>query len=66
MKIFIYILLACCTGLLIFNLTQVQWADPFAGDASVAVIGVLACACGILLLIILLLARRAKKLARRQ
>lgn len=58
MKIFIYILIAFAIGLLIFNLTQVDFAAPFEGTSKIALISVLACACAVILLIILQISRK--------
>ncbi len=56
-----YILSAMALGLIIFNATKVNWSDPFEGESLVALITVLASACGILLLGILRLSIRVKK-----
>ena len=58
MKIFIYILLALAAGLLIFNLTQIDWSAPMAGNSQVAVISVIACACSIVLILILMISKQ--------
>ncbi|HEA30179.1 MAG TPA: hypothetical protein ENH91_09325 [Leeuwenhoekiella sp.] len=58
MKIFIYILMALATALLIFNLTKVDYSAPLAGNSQVAVISVLACACALVLLLILTISRK--------
>ena len=47
----------------VFNLTQIDWADPLAGKSSVAVIGVMASTSAFLLILILILSKRvAQKL----
>jgi hypothetical protein len=53
MKIFIYILIACALGLIIFNATKLDFSNLLAGDSNVAVISILAGFCAILLLVIL-------------
>ncbi len=58
MKIFIYIIILLSAGLLIFNLTMVDWDNPFKGESSVALIGVFAAACGIALMAILLVSKK--------
>ncbi len=58
-----YILSILAVGLIIFNLFKVDWSNPFDGDSMVAVISILASACGILLMGILRLSIRVKKLA---
>lgn len=64
MKIFIYILLALATGLLIFNLTQIDYSAPMAGNSQVAVISVLASACAILLILILQVSKKISEKAK--
>ena len=61
MKIFIYIIILLSAGLLIFNLTKVDWDNPFMGQSSVALIGVFAAACGIALMSILLVSKKIAK-----
>ncbi len=58
MKIFIYILMGLAAALLIFNLTKVNYSSPLDGNSEVAVISVLACACAIVLLLILTISRK--------
>lgn len=58
MKIFIYILLTIAAALLVFNLTQIDWSSPMAGNSQVAVISVLACACAIVLILILIISKQ--------
>jgi UDP-N-acetylmuramyl pentapeptide phosphotransferase/UDP-N-acetylglucosamine-1-phosphate transferase len=53
MKNFVYILLTVAAGLLIFNITQLDFSNIFEGDSLIAAIGVLASACVLLLLVIL-------------
>lgn len=57
MKYLIYILMLLATGLVIFNATRIDLSAPFEGDSQVAVIGVLAASCVIVLLLILLISR---------
>lgn len=65
MKIFIYILIAFATGLLIYNATKVDYSAPFEGDSTVAVICVLAAGCAVLLLWILQTSLAIKKKSKR-
>lgn len=62
MKYFMFAMIAIATVLLGYNVTKIDWGQPFQGDSSVALIGVLACACAILLIVILML---SKKIARK-
>ena len=53
MKIVSYVLMIIALGLIIFNATKINLDDPLTGDSHVAVIGILASACVIVLLLIL-------------
>ncbi|MEL6812525.1 MAG: hypothetical protein AAFP76_14440 [Bacteroidota bacterium] len=60
MKIFTYIVMALALGLLIFNTTKLDFDGLFEGDSAVAVIGILAAACVILLMVILRISHKIK------
>ena len=64
MKIFIYILITLAAALLVYNVTKVDFSAPFQGESIVAVIGVVACLCAVLLMTILLLSRKIASKAR--
>jgi uncharacterized membrane protein len=53
MKIFTYIAVAIALGLIGFNLFQIDYSHPFEGNSSIAIIGIVAGICAILLLLIL-------------
>ena len=55
MKIFLWILITLAFGIMVFNLTQVSWEDPFKNESAVALIGVMASSCALLLLVILMI-----------
>ncbi|MGB0198491.1 MAG: hypothetical protein ACPF80_00455 [Flavobacteriaceae bacterium] len=61
MKNLIYVLGAIAVVLVVFNLFQIDYANAFTGDSLVAVIGVVAGVCAILLLVILLLAKKIQQ-----
>lgn len=61
MKIFIYLLITAAAALLIYNISHVDFSNPFEGDSMVAAICILASACTILLLSILLVAKKIEK-----
>ena len=61
MKNLIYVLGALALVLVVFNLFQIDYADPFTGDSLIAIIGVVAGLCAVLLLIILLLAKKIQQ-----
>tara|TARA_S200000501_G_scaffold16512_2_gene14843 strand:- start:5129 stop:5302 length:174 start_codon:yes stop_codon:yes gene_type:complete len=48
-------------GMMVFNLTQVDWEDPLVGQSSVAVIGIMASLCAFLLLLLLSLSKKISK-----
>ncbi|MGA1029997.1 MAG: hypothetical protein ACO3SY_04740 [Flavobacteriaceae bacterium] len=58
MKRTIQIFMIVAVAMLLFNLYQVNWETPLEGKSTVAVIGALASACALLLLLILQLARK--------
>lgn len=58
MKIFIYILMAFAAGLIVFNLTKLDFEHLLQGDSSIAVVSILAGLCAILALSILLISKR--------
>lgn len=62
MKIFIYIIMTIALILLGYNVTKINWGSPFTEESSVALIGVFACACAIILLWILLISKKIEKL----
>lgn len=58
MKIFIKVLVILALLMVVFNATKIDYNAPLQGDSSVAVIGVLASTCALLLLFILLLSKK--------
>uniref|UniRef100_UPI00404B7ADC hypothetical protein n=1 Tax=Flavobacterium sp. TaxID=239 RepID=UPI00404B7ADC len=52
MKIFINILLVFAFALIIFNITQLNFDHFFVGDSLIALIGIIASLCAVLILII--------------
>lgn len=59
MKIFTNILLFIAIALIAFNVTLLDFKNPLDGDSSVALIGILAAICAV---IILLIFRMSKKI----
>lgn len=53
MKIFTYIAIAIALGLIGFNLFQIDYNHPFEGNSTIAIIGIVAGFCAILLLLLL-------------
>jgi hypothetical protein len=58
MKIVLPIFIILSSGMFLFNLIQIDWNNPLAGESSVAVIGVMASASAFLLLLILMLSKK--------
>ena len=58
MKIFISILILIAVGLVIFNLTMIDFNKPFEGNSSIALIGVAASFCAIFILLIFKLSKK--------
>ena len=50
MKIFTYVAVAIALALIVFNLFQIDYSNPFEGNSTIAIIGVVAGICAILLL----------------
>ena len=53
MKIFIFLFVAIALGLIGFNLFQIDYSHPFEGNSTIAIIGIVAGICAILLLLLL-------------
>ncbi|MFM7018393.1 hypothetical protein [Flavobacterium sp.] len=58
MKIFTSILILIAVGLVIFNLTMIDFNKPFEGNSSIALIGVVASFCAIFILLIFKLSKK--------
>nr|WP_294929713.1 hypothetical protein [uncultured Flavobacterium sp.] len=52
MKIFTSILVLLALALIIFNISQLDFQNPFQGDSAVALIGIAASFCAVLILLI--------------
>lgn len=63
MKYVIYTIIALASMLLIFNLTLLDFDNLFVGDSSIALIGVFAALCTIVLMIILLVSKKIQQKA---
>ena len=55
MKILIKILIFLSIIMTLFNVFQVNWESPMEGQSSIAVIGIMASLCALLLLVILMI-----------
>ena len=58
MKILTIIISIVALGLIGFNLTKVDFSDPFQGESTVALITIVAALCSILIMLILNVSKR--------
>lgn len=61
MKIFTAILIVAAIGLVIFNLTLVDFKKPFEGNSMAALIGVAASSCAIFILLIFRMSKKIEE-----
>lgn len=64
MKIFIYILIAFALAVISYNVSLLNFDALFTGDSSIALIGILAAVCVIVLLAILLTSKAIQQKAK--
>lgn len=57
MKIFTTVLVVLALALIIFNITLIDFKNPLQGDSAVALIGIAASFCAVLILIIFRMAK---------
>lgn len=57
MKIFSYVVIVLAAILLAYNATKVDINAPFAGDSTIAFIGIVASLCAIVLMLIFLMSK---------
>jgi len=60
-KFLVYTIMLLALVLIVFNATKLDFQNLFKGDSIVALIGILAAACAIVMMLILLTANRIKK-----
>ena len=53
--------MALSLGMVIFNLSQLNWEHPLSAESAVAVIGIMAALCAFLLLLLLMLSKKISK-----
>ncbi|GGF18842.1 MULTISPECIES: hypothetical protein [Flavobacterium] len=61
MKIFTSILVVLALALIVFNITQLDFQNPFEGDSAVALIGVAASFCAVLILLIFRISKKIEE-----
>ncbi len=55
------IIIVVAIGLIAYNVTLVDYANPLAGDSIIAVIGIVAALCAIVLILIFLASKKIEK-----
>jgi integral membrane sensor domain MASE1 len=60
-KVLPAILIIIAIGLIAYNVTLVDYSDPFKGESTVAVIGIVAALCAIILILIYNTSRKIKE-----
>ncbi|MGV6828306.1 MAG: hypothetical protein ACWA45_02785 [Flavobacteriales bacterium] len=63
MKVIIPLFIVIAVGLIIYNLTLVNFTNPFEKDSKVALIGIGSAACALVLMLIL---RTSRKIAEKK
>ena len=66
MKIFTNILVFLALALILFNVTLLDFKNPFQGDSVVAFIGIAASLCAVLILLILKTAKKIEEKSNEQ
>ena len=61
MKIFTSILVLLAIALIVFNITLLDFQNPFQGDSMVAFIGIAASFCAVLILLIFRISKRIEE-----
>jgi hypothetical protein len=61
MKIFTTVLLVLAIGLIIFNATMLNFENLFEGNSLVAIIGIAASICAVLILLIFMLSKKIEQ-----
>jgi uncharacterized membrane protein len=60
-KTFAVILIVLALGLIAFNVTLVDFEQPFQGDSTIALIGIFASLCAIVLMLIFMTSKKIDK-----
>lgn len=61
MKIFTGVLVILALALIVFNITLIDFQNPFQGDSGVAFIGIAASTCAVLILLIFRLSKKIEE-----
>ncbi|UII81387.1 hypothetical protein [Flagellimonas sp. CMM7] len=60
-KTFSIVLIFLALGLIAYNVTLVDFTNPFQGDSTIALIGIIASLCAIVLLLIFMTSKKIDK-----
>jgi len=60
-KIFSIVLIVLALALIVYNVTVVDFAAPFKGDSIIALIGIMACLCAIVLLLLYMTSKKVQE-----
>jgi uncharacterized integral membrane protein len=58
MKIFTYFIIALSLITIVFNATKIDFEKPFEGESTVAIIGIVASFCAILMVTLFMVAKK--------
>lgn len=58
MKIFTYIIIALSLVTIIFNATKIDFEKPFEGESTIAIIGIVAAFCAVLIVTLFTVAKK--------
>jgi len=66
MKIFTTLLILLAVGLIIFNITLLDFQNPFEGDSFIALVGITAAFCAVLILVIFKMSKKIEEKLKNQ
>jgi hypothetical protein len=66
MKIFTTILILLAVGLMVFNITLLDFENPFEGDSLIALVGIAAAFCAVLILLIFKMSKKIEEKLKNQ
>ncbi|GAA4066696.1 hypothetical protein GCM10022389_09450 [Flavobacterium cheonanense] len=66
MKIFTTILILLAVGLMVFNITLLDFQNPFEGDSLIALVGIAAAFCAVLILLIFKMSKKIEEKLKNQ
>lgn len=66
MKIFTTLLILLAVGLIVFNVTLLDFNNPFEGDSLIAMIGIAAAFCAVLILLIFKMSKKIEEKLKNQ